>query len=106
MKLQLNMAILFFSCSATLQAQKTAVTLNTTGKDIQSVLAKQILQKANQSLQEKPITVTTFLLKDLLEINTIFFQKEIIGGPILAILKAHIFKKMVKPIPIILYNTD
>ncbi|MEQ1623712.1 MAG: alginate lyase family protein [Sediminibacterium sp.] len=60
MRSSLHIAFLLFSCSATLKAQKTAIALNTTGKEIQSVLAKQILQKANQSLHEKPITVTAF----------------------------------------------
>lgn len=60
MKFQLIGSILLFTCSTTIKAQKTAIALNTTGKEIQTVLAKQILKKANQSLQEKPITVTAY----------------------------------------------
>ncbi|OYU55152.1 MAG: alginate lyase [Chitinophagaceae bacterium BSSC1] len=60
MSSQLPIAILLFSCTSSVQAQKTPLALNTTGKEIQSVLAKQILQKAKLSIQEKPITVTAF----------------------------------------------
>lgn len=60
MRSPIIIAVLISSCSTSVEAQKTSIYLNTTGKEIQSVLAKQILQKANQSLHEKPITVTAF----------------------------------------------
>ncbi len=57
---KMNFSVLLFSCSVSLQAQKNPVILNATGKEIQPVLAKEILQNASHSLQQRPITVTSY----------------------------------------------
>lgn len=57
---QWNISILLLSCSLSLQAQKNPIALNATGKEILSVLAKQVVQKADQSLEQQPITVTSY----------------------------------------------
>lgn len=60
MSYQWNISILLLSCSLSLQAQKNPIALNATGKEILSVLAKQVVQKADQSLEQQPITVTSY----------------------------------------------
>ena len=58
-----NLSILFFAFSFRLEAQKLPIELNETGKEIQSVLFKEILSNANKALNELPLTVTAYYAK-------------------------------------------
>jgi hypothetical protein len=84
-------SFLLLSCSS----QRITSKSNSSFTDgVKEVLRKQILEKADWALQQRPVTVTAQASSRAPEVNMIFIVKVITGGPIRLVLIVLIYRKM------------